>query len=475
MDVNTFRHESNPFNIDVWYPLVKEITFNSYFIPLEREEGKAILKYYDSQYLDKGELTYKDIEILKKIENKIDDEIKKHNLEKKGAFLRLCLRSPKDGDPYESIKIYEEYKNNIEKLSKEYSQNKDNYNLKLIAMLRTHSLKINNGKEGMNLILTSERIHSDIADWLVNGGKEQIVLREYNDDLYCDYEFRVFIYKNKLTAISQYETYGFYPHLIHEKDKLEKLIYNFWLNNIKDKIKFPSYIIDCGYINGNIILIEISPFLKSTGSCCFRWDKDEKELKSGNGKLKIKTEIHKNLDFFIEEWEKEWKNNIKYDFYFKESILSSLSNLWNNLWSEKIEFFYLFVGSVLKKGFYWNKKFLKYFFDEGEVNGLELFVDKSGMGWIGKGKKIKGEIWKVSKDELIDIEYFYNICDKKEINICSKNNGIINCIYFKLKEQTDNSYDKMEFYSIEFQNENYNPIYHQILIEEKFLKYSFQP
>jgi hypothetical protein len=33
----------------------------------------------------------------------------------------------------------------------------------------------------------------------------------------------------------------------------------------------------------------------------------------------------------------------------------------------------------------------------------------------------------------------------------------------------------MEFYSIEFQNENYNPIYHQILIEEKFLKYSFQP
>ena len=31
---NFVRHEGNPFNIDVWYPLVKDITFKTYFMPL---------------------------------------------------------------------------------------------------------------------------------------------------------------------------------------------------------------------------------------------------------------------------------------------------------------------------------------------------------------------------------------------------------------------------------------------------------
>ena len=46
---NLVRHEGNPFNIDVWYPLVKDITFKTYFMPLEKEEGEIIYKYYNSK------------------------------------------------------------------------------------------------------------------------------------------------------------------------------------------------------------------------------------------------------------------------------------------------------------------------------------------------------------------------------------------------------------------------------------------
>ena len=63
---NLVRHEGNPFNIDVWYPLVKDIAFKTYFIPFEKEEGNAILKYYNS----KDQITYEDYLILESLEKK---------------------------------------------------------------------------------------------------------------------------------------------------------------------------------------------------------------------------------------------------------------------------------------------------------------------------------------------------------------------------------------------------------------------
>ncbi len=145
---NLVRHEGNPFNIDVWYPLVKDITFKSYFIPLEKEEGKIIHKYYKS----KNDITYEDYKILEILEKKIDFTIQNNEtLKKNGAFLRLIDRSPKDGDPYGKEKIIVEYKNNIKKLSKEFKKDINDSNLRLIAMDKTHILIIKNGKDALNL------------------------------------------------------------------------------------------------------------------------------------------------------------------------------------------------------------------------------------------------------------------------------------------------------------------------------------
>ena len=63
---NIEKHEGNPFNLDVWYPLVKDITFKSYFIPLERIEGEIIFKFYKS----KNDLTYNEYKILESLEKK---------------------------------------------------------------------------------------------------------------------------------------------------------------------------------------------------------------------------------------------------------------------------------------------------------------------------------------------------------------------------------------------------------------------
>ena len=157
-------------------------------------------------------------------------------------------------------------------------------------MDKTHILIVKNGKDALNLLLTSIRNHEDISDWLEYGGKEQIVLREWNNELTLDNEFRTFIYNNKITAISQYDHYGTFPYIIKEKEKIENLIHIFWEKEVKNRINYPFYIVDFAYINGKIIFIELSPFFPTTGECLFNWNSDINELKYWRMKIENKRE-----------------------------------------------------------------------------------------------------------------------------------------------------------------------------------------
>ena len=37
-----YRHQNMSVDMDVWYPMLKSITFNTYFIPLKYREAEAI-------------------------------------------------------------------------------------------------------------------------------------------------------------------------------------------------------------------------------------------------------------------------------------------------------------------------------------------------------------------------------------------------------------------------------------------------
>jgi len=56
----------------------------------------------------------------------------------------------------------------------------------------------------------------------------KIVLREWEPELTTEYEFRAFIYQNKLTAISQYDHYTAYPTLEKEKVDIKLAIVSAW-------------------------------------------------------------------------------------------------------------------------------------------------------------------------------------------------------------------------------------------------------
>ena len=123
----------------------------------------------------------------------------------------------------------------------------------------------------MSMLLSSERVYSDMLDWLWFGEPEQVVLREWEPELSVDFEFRCYVKDGRLNAISQYDHYCKYDHLFPRKAELERRIRALW-SEIHPHVGASSYGMDFGYLpeQDRLVMIELSPFLRCTGAHCSR-------------------------------------------------------------------------------------------------------------------------------------------------------------------------------------------------------------
>ena len=119
--------------------------------------------------------------------------------------------------------------------------------------MQIYLYKKTTAKEALNLLLTSERIHIDLKDWITEGGKEMLALREFGEKLNDDLEFRGFVYNNKLTALTQYDQYIKFEHIIKNKDKYEKMINDYWTKNIKELAKKMPVLCYHSSYNSNVV------------------------------------------------------------------------------------------------------------------------------------------------------------------------------------------------------------------------------
>lgn len=122
----------------------------------------------------------------------------------------------------------------------------------------------------------------------LNYGIEELILYLFEWKNIEPYnEFRVFVYNNKITAISQQQLYQVY-NILDINNKLN-LIVDYFNSTISKKINFmSSYIYDFAILENNDILepyfIEINPFGKEygSGSALFHWINDENILYGKN-------------------------------------------------------------------------------------------------------------------------------------------------------------------------------------------------
>lgn len=100
-------------------------------------------------------------------------------------------------------------------------------------------------------------------------------------------EYRVFVYNEKITCISQQNLYSIYSFDDEVLIKHLKLIYDYFETHIKNNLLSKNTTIDIGIINNNSLpyFIELNSFGKeyASGSGLFHWILDEDKLYS-NGK-----------------------------------------------------------------------------------------------------------------------------------------------------------------------------------------------
>ena len=510
-----YRHQNMSVDMDVWYPMLKSITFKTYFIHIKYCEAEAIINYYNYRYRhQKNAFTIKDTNILLELENKINYYFKTYDDLKNGAMFRLTGRSGKDMDYYDNDKIYQLYLNNLSKISKQLNKNQEDPNTRYIAITTLmNRFKVNSGKDVLNVLLTSQRLFLDMKDWLKHGGKEQIVLRKWEDSLSSEREFRCFVVNNELKAICQDERYAFFPDLVKNKNLYEKIINDYFNNVFKMKMKIPTYVVDFAILKNNEIkLIEFSPFLRCTSARLFRWDNNYEEMLNGDGKLTVRTEPHPEIDMFVKDWENDMQKPSEHfdDFFLYDdnnssyfSFLKYLNplNLYyyffgnnnnNQLEQSKFPNRRIFIVSVLKTNFYWSKKYITY--DDNNKNKLlgkaylidhTIYIDQNGFGWIipKKGKKCLGEIYDVIYEDFLDIEFFYGQCDSKmeEVNVKLINGEevkayayIVKQMWENVKVVNDEEENEVEEYGLDIQEKRFNPMKHIINQQERYLNMSLE-
>ena len=491
-----YRHENMSVDMDVWYPILESITFKTYFIHIYRKEAESILNFYDYKNKNKDCFTKEDTKILKNLENRIDYYFNKYNELKNGAMFRLTGRSGKDMNYYDNEKIYKIYLQNLENNCKKYNKDKNDINMKYISALEiTDRFKVNNGKDVLNILLTSFRLHTDLIDWLKHGGKEQIVLRKWDDKMSPDKEFRCFVRNNEIKAICQDDRFALFPDLIKNKLIFEKLINEFFNSKVKPLMKIPNYIIDiCVLDNENIKVIEFSPFLLCTSARLFRWNINHEEMLNGTGKLTVREKQFENLEMYVKDWEKliSKKSDHFDDYYIEDNKINSFFsklnpiNIYNNI-INKYPNKNIFVVSVLKTGFYWSKKYITYddsnnknkYIGKTILENHCISVDKNGFGWIipKEGKNCIGEVIEISQEDYFDIEFFYDQLDSKMQEKKVKINGKEIKVYvyiikelFKNVKREENM--EIEEYNIDLQNKEFNPMQHIINQQERYLNMS---
>jgi hypothetical protein len=148
--------------IDVWYPRLKAFTFDTIFLPLSCGEGAAMVHSYDAMWRHRPgrEITALDVRLLQRLEARISEALDRPPFwdERTGArvpaFLRLCGRSPKDGEPDDRSGVWHAYLHNLDGVRAELSQLRqpnteesfdkaaltDEGNAMLIAISRTPTL-----------------------------------------------------------------------------------------------------------------------------------------------------------------------------------------------------------------------------------------------------------------------------------------------------------------------------------------------
>ena len=270
------------YNLEYWYEDLRrlanqnneeEYTAKTKIFPLSDDQLKTLSKWSSINLSDAIGMpvrpTNAELKNREEMEDLLTTFIGENN--EKDYFCKFSTRSPKDAVSLRDID--------------------PNLPLAEKMKLKYDKLKVKEGLKTFDLLTRSQRIFSDINLFFQyrilnsSSGDLAIILREWDEKLRQDYEFRCYVHNRKVTAISQYNCYCYFESLQDEEHakRIRSSITSF-IDKVSGCIRTPSFVIDIGVLEDySCQVIELNPFgaYMSSGSALFNW-LDDYDLLHGN-------------------------------------------------------------------------------------------------------------------------------------------------------------------------------------------------
>jgi hypothetical protein len=260
-------------DVDFWYDSIKDVTYETTFVSVSPEEARAMAAHYKAR-TEGGEVDDGVTQTLANLKTRVEEALEPFRED--GVFVKLDSRSPKDAtNRFEAGK----------KILKEMLNNRDPNTftpdelVNFVFQAHIASFRLFTAIEVIETLLYSNRVVTDeipLALDHLDTWKVQIVLRRWCD-LPVRFEFRGFVFDNKLTALCQYYNEVVCPDVIVNKEKIQHLIQNFF-EQVRDRIPITpkEYVIDflVDLENDKVLIVEINPFGKpdGLGTGCVHFD-----------------------------------------------------------------------------------------------------------------------------------------------------------------------------------------------------------
>lgn len=147
-------------------------------------------------------------------------------------------------------------------------------------------MRVSTANEVLALLTSSERVAIDLSRALdafaedPSSWRQHICLRAWERRIQDRFEFRCFVHENRLTAISQYNTYVCIDELADDtgfRQTVFARLVEEWKRNFQHVLsEIGSYVCDLAYCRetDDVLLIELNPPEPTTGSGLFDWQRD---------------------------------------------------------------------------------------------------------------------------------------------------------------------------------------------------------
>jgi hypothetical protein len=300
----SFTRYMAEFDTDKWAQALDGVTFRTASAPLSWDEGLAIMHHYQEGCCGMhGRVTLADRLSLDSLRLRLTGLM--HTLGCKSFFVRLGARSPKDAPSMPSQWVPKAKIRDALASARRPDTSDAFAVLRLFQETSASLLRVHTAADAIALLLSSERVFEDIIHTMDHGAEGwamSLVVREWDEDVRMQHEYRGFICAGQLTALSQYDDQlGYAIERPREVLARAQSCFTRVLPSLQalgfDACCVIDFLIvppasgatdstsskhDCAPEGGwKTAVIELNPFGPMTGASLFRWDVDRRILQGG--------------------------------------------------------------------------------------------------------------------------------------------------------------------------------------------------